>query len=734
MDDIYNKIIHALSGEKKPLMIKTIAEKCNFHPQTVARKLETLEALGRVRKIQMGHAKKYYLVDTLQVSGLIDISSDFILILNTNHIIQYINKSAEKILALKNCQIIGKQLESLHLDMFSSPEVLQGLQKFSPEKVFRAEIPYSHDGSMYWYQINIMSLALKTNNVLIAIVVSDITTKREAELKLRDSEARCRLISENTTDVIWLLDATTFQLLYISPSISELTGYQSDEILGVYLHEFLVQSSEVKLLQSFHDRIERFLAGDESARICQYDIEHVHKNGFYIQAEMVTTLLTDKSGTVTRILGVSRDVTERKKTEMALKKTYEQISVLGEILKCSFQPIIVMNPDLTIDYCNSAFETLIGYTLNELRNINLINPIGYEKWITISRSLVKQVKVKRRPVMCEYTICRPDGREVHLEISTHMILSDEGMVVRYYALITDITQRKRTDGQNKSYQDQLERLIQDRTHSLQEEIEVRIQIECELRKNEERFRQVAETSGTWVWEIDRNGIFQYSSQVGIDITGYSPNEVVGKKYYEFFHPDSRKELITILHSVSVRHECIRHFQIDLVHKNGSIIRVESNGLPIFNENGIFSGYRGTMIDVTDNIQMEHALVENRKYYRSLFEHTPIPLILVDTDSLTILDGNKAASRFFGYSLDELVGQKPHILTIQPGLGVDALHSHFERNLNSGRNAYEVIYLKANGILWSGRASLIHIEIGGKSCILYALQDSINSNSVNLESE
>ena len=138
-------------------MIKTIAERCNLNPQTIARRLDTLELLGRVRKIQIGHAKKYYLIDAVPVSGLIDISSDLILILNTNFVIQYINHSAEKFLGLENIQIIGEKLEYLNLDIFSSPAVLNGLKKFNPEKVFRTEISYNRDGVLHWYYLSIMA-------------------------------------------------------------------------------------------------------------------------------------------------------------------------------------------------------------------------------------------------------------------------------------------------------------------------------------------------------------------------------------------------------------------------------------------------------------------------------------------------------------------------------------------------------------------------------------------------
>ncbi|HWQ66108.1 MAG TPA: hypothetical protein VN372_04465, partial [Methanospirillum sp.] len=74
MDLEQEKIISTLSREKKSLMIKDIAELSGINRHMVARKLDILEILGRVRKIEIGHAKKYSLVEAVPVTSLIDIS------------------------------------------------------------------------------------------------------------------------------------------------------------------------------------------------------------------------------------------------------------------------------------------------------------------------------------------------------------------------------------------------------------------------------------------------------------------------------------------------------------------------------------------------------------------------------------------------------------------------------------------------------------------------------------
>jgi hypothetical protein len=96
MDTIHKSILNALSGQKKGLNIREISDACNLNPHTTARNLDILELLGQVRKIEIGRSKKYYLTNSTPVSGLIDVTSDLILIINCQHRIEYINHSAKK--------------------------------------------------------------------------------------------------------------------------------------------------------------------------------------------------------------------------------------------------------------------------------------------------------------------------------------------------------------------------------------------------------------------------------------------------------------------------------------------------------------------------------------------------------------------------------------------------------------------------------------------------------------
>jgi PAS domain S-box-containing protein len=724
MNEIHNQIIEVLTNEKKPLMIKTIAEKCHLNPQTIARRLDTLELLGRVRKIQIGNAKKYFLIDALQVSDLIDISSDMILILNTDHIIQYINHSAERMLGLENKQIIGEKLEHLNLDIFSSHAVIEGLKKFNREKVFRIEISYTRNENLHWYYISIMALSLKNSTLLIAILAGDITERKLAEEKLKESEAKYRLISENSSDVIWLIDVQSMKFSYVSPSVFGLLGYSSDDLMENYVEKFLTTQPCKPILNLLYPRIEEFLSGNEHVRARLDEIDLVHKNGTVIPTEMATTLLTNEAGEVARVLGVSRNISKRRQSEEALQKSQEHENILSDILDRSFQPIIVSYPDHRIDYCNTAFEELLGYTCEELIEIHRIYPFKWAKWTKRVSSIRKRVLGNSMAVQFETILRHKSGMKIPVEIIAHTIRDSEDNIIRHYAFVTNITERKQSEEKIRNYQTHLEDLVCERTDYLQMEINSRIVVEKQLRESEDRFRQVAENAGEWIWEIDIEGFFTYCNPVVYQIVGYTPAELIGTKVSELFSPETRDELVSIIKSITDQKKSFHNFQNVMVHKDGSIIRIDTNGSPVYNGEGIYTGYRGTNTDITELARMERTLLESKKYNRFLFEDSPVPLVLIDTDMMTYVDVNNSALKFYGYSLKELIGKK--IGTLFPHLTseFEEMVYHIHTCLKEGRDSYETRYLKPNGDIWQGVVSLVRFDHGNKNRALLSFQETL----------
>ncbi len=129
-----------------------------------------------------------------------------------------------------------------------------------------------------------------------------------------------------------------------------------------------------------------------------------------------------------------------------------------------------------------------------------------------------------------------------------------------------------------------------------------------LYESEERFKQVTENAGEWIWEIDSNGLFTFSNSLVREILGYTEKEIVNKKYfYEFIHPEEREELARKAFDAAFNKESLKNVEYTGITKDGRRIILESTSTPVVDENGDLSGYRGSAKDITKRVAAEDAL-------------------------------------------------------------------------------------------------------------------------------
>lgn len=132
-----------------------------------------------------------------------------------------------------------------------------------------------------------------------------------------------------------------------------------------------------------------------------------------------------------------------------------------------------------------------------------------------------------------------------------------------------------------------------------------------LQRSEDRFRKLVENTSDLIWEVDENGINTYMSPKIKEVLGYEPEELVGKRPFDFMVPDEAEFMAAVFEIiVSERKKfsfsCLENINL---HKDGHQVTLETSAVPLFDQDGTFRGYRGIDRDIT---RRRHAEDEMKK--------------------------------------------------------------------------------------------------------------------------
>ncbi len=288
-------------------------------------------------------------------------------------------------------------------------------------------------------------------------------------------------------------------------------------------------------------------------------------------------------------------------------------------------------PDGKILSANPALVRMLGYdSEEELRATTLAQDLytNPEDRKVLAQKLENEGRLRN----VELRLKRKDGQQITLLENARVIRDEQGSISYYEGLLTDITERKRA--------------------------------EEALRESEGRFKQIAENSMEWIWEVNAEGEYTYASPVVEKILGYRPEEILGKHFYDLFHPEDREKLRKSAFQVFAEKRSFREFINRNVHKNGDTVWLSTSGAPILDDNGDLLGYRGADIDITERKRAENALRESEERYRLLVENAGCPVTLFDVDGKILLINN-AGARNLGGVPDDFLGKSMH--KILPGM-------------------------------------------------------------------
>ena len=181
----------------------------------------------------------------------------------------------------------------------------------------------------------------------------------------------------------------------------------------------------------------------------------------------------------------------------------------------------------------------------------------------------------------------------------------------------------------------------------------RTRAEQALHSSETRYRDLVESSHDWVWEVDSEGVYTVAGPQCRNILGYDPEEIIGKKPIDLMPPEEARRVGLAFGQIAAQRQAFRALENTYLHKDGRFVVLETNGVPIFNEQSNFRGYRGMDRDITKRKQSENELWESERKYRQLYESMIDGFVRVDMKG-RITEFNDAFHKLVGYEPKELL--------------------------------------------------------------------------------
>ncbi|MFW3146949.1 MAG: PAS domain S-box protein [Thermoplasmatota archaeon] len=261
----------------------------------------------------------------------------------------YGSKELDSRYGLKSKEVTGRRITD-----FTPPGHEKEMENivrtvFETKQPVTIEVPGDLPKGRFWQVMTFTPYRSKDDEAQFVVQFgSDTTDKHEVFEKLKEVEARYKLLDENSSDVIWMTDAD-LKYTYLSSSTKKLTGYEPSELMGKSVLDRISGTSRENLMSSRSVDLEDFFRGARKEYPNQtLQMELVRKDGTPILSEINISITVDEEGRPQGLVGITRDITERKLQQ-------ERLEMLSSAFRITLDPIVIVGMDLRIIDVNDAF-------------------------------------------------------------------------------------------------------------------------------------------------------------------------------------------------------------------------------------------------------------------------------------------------------------------------------------------------------------------------------------------
>ena len=547
----------------------------------------------------------------------------------------------------------------------------------------RIESLITPNGNQVWFEINRIPLHdFKDNVVGILSTYENITIRKTAEQKLKESEEKYRGILDNIKEGYFEVDLKG-NLTFFNDSLCKLLGYSQEELLGLNYQFITDNENKNKIFNGFN----KVFRTGKLLTDFQYQVKK--RSGEHIICETSVYLKYDSNGNKVGFSGITRDITEKYALEQKIKESEEKYRT---IFNASPDYIFLTDIKGNILDMNPALLERIGMTLEEIRGINFIkfyvgssiNELWEKAKDLISGGELRGLEVKAK---------NKYGEIFEYEVNS-VPLKEDGKVTTILNLARDITDKKVA--------------------------------EQKVKASEKKYRHLFESSPYAIWLMDEKGtIVDCNSAMSNILSSLEPNDLIGKNFSEVLSVLKRPEyLINILKDrfeKFQKSEKLGPLELQMTRIDGSKIWLSI--LSSLVKIGDKTLTQALIQDITEQKNIEQKIKESELKYRHLFESSPYSIILVDRKG-KIIDVNPATEKLFGRRVEDLINRNFLEVSIKPEKALPLFKQRYLDILNGEvPEPLEILISRStdNKELWINIDDSI-VELGGENVFQVIIQD------------
>ena len=429
---------------------------------------------------------------------------------------------------------------------------------------------------------------------LLARHAADIIDRAQAEEALQQSEERFRLLVDGVKDYAIFMIDTEGRVVSWNGGAQRIKGWTAAEILGKHFSLFYPP----ELAEQGYPRRELEIAAASG----QYHEEgqRVRKDGSRFWADITITALRDADGRLHGFAKLTRDVTERKRAEEALREAYERTAWLARFPEQNPNPVVRASVDGTVLYCNQACAKHHGWRCE------------------VGRVLPKELLPLVDRAMTEGSV----QEDVQLNGRVYIVwvepIPGEGYANVYGR---DVTARKQMEEELRRSRSELEMRVQERTaelmsvaETLQDEMSERKRAELALQAASLYVRSLIEASLDPLVTISKDGKIMDVNRATELATGLTRDTLIGSNFLDYFtEPEKAAEGYKQVFSKGF----VRDYPLAIRHASGKVTDVLYNAAVYRNQAGEVQGVFAAARDITERKRMGEALRESESRLREL---------------------------------------------------------------------------------------------------------------------